>query len=448
TEYALLLLSQTFNAPAHQLVNPFYNHSLLKQRIIMLQKNKSQRIVLFKYVLSAPLFGLMLILSSATVNNSKAVAIIHNHAGNLFQKPAITATDSVANNGEIPEQSIRPENADATIATAVNNVNPVTTDREPITEIDTATSKIYDAVETEPSFPGGLQAFYNFLGKTVIYPKEARDNKITGKVFIQFVIEKDGSLSGIKAVRGPEHGLNEAAVSALKLSPKWNAGIQNGKPVKVQYTVPINFTLNADEKTPEQSYTGDKVYSSVNIEPSFPGGLQAFYQYLGKNIRYPAAMREKKIQGKVFVQYVVEVDGSLSNVKAVRGPGYGAEEESVRVISASPKWKPGMQNGKAVRVQYTVPVNFSLIGSKPVGYVGRLAKKNSLTTVLQLHEEGKPLVITGPNNPLYIVDGKEMDDISSINPDHIQSIEVLKDIPAKAYGDKGINGVVLIHSKN
>ncbi len=92
-DYALLLLSQTFNAPAHQLVNPFFNKSLLRQRIIMLQKNKSHRVMLIKYGLSAPLFILMLILSSATVNNSKTVRFINQKATQVFSTPTVGVAD-------------------------------------------------------------------------------------------------------------------------------------------------------------------------------------------------------------------------------------------------------------------------------------------------------------------------------------------------------------------
>ncbi len=71
-------------------------------------------------------------------------------------------------------------------------------------------------------------------------------------------------------------------------------------------------------------------------------------------------MREKMLEGRVYVQFIVEPDGSLSNIKAVHGPGHGSSEEAIRVLSMSPKWNPGMQNGKAVRVAYTVPINFTL----------------------------------------------------------------------------------------
>ncbi|HEY8927546.1 MAG TPA: M56 family metallopeptidase, partial [Mucilaginibacter sp.] len=103
SDYALLLLSQTFNAPAHQLVNPFYNHSLLKQRIMMLQKNKSNRIALIKYGLSAPLFILMLILSSATISDSKTVNLVNKKAEQVFSRPAniIAPSDVVLGSSSI-----------------------------------------------------------------------------------------------------------------------------------------------------------------------------------------------------------------------------------------------------------------------------------------------------------------------------------------------------------
>ena len=104
----------------------------------------------------------------------------------------------------------------------------------------------------------------------------------------------------------------------------------------------------------------NKVFTEVEKAPSFPGGEDAFMKFLGTNIKYPAEMKKKKAQGKVFVSFIVEEDGSLSNMKVLRDAGYGSGKESVRVLSMSPKWRPGVQNGKKVRVQYTVPINFTL----------------------------------------------------------------------------------------
>jgi len=88
--------------------------------------------------------------------------------------------------------------------------------------------------------------------------------------------------------------------------------------------------------------------------------LDAFARYLSKNIRYPAVARENNTQGRVIVSFVCEKDGSLTDVKVARGIGDGCDEEAVRVIKASPHWKPGIQNGRPVRVAYSVPINFTL----------------------------------------------------------------------------------------
>jgi protein TonB len=104
----------------------------------------------------------------------------------------------------------------------------------------------------------------------------------------------------------------------------------------------------------------NEIFTAVENSAEFPGGIEKFYAYLGKNIRYPAVARENNVQGKVFLTFVVEKDGSLTDVKVMRGLGSGCDEEAMRVIKASPRWKPGQQNGRAVRQQYTVPISFTL----------------------------------------------------------------------------------------
>ncbi|UEG52917.1 TonB family protein [Mucilaginibacter daejeonensis] len=105
----------------------------------------------------------------------------------------------------------------------------------------------------------------------------------------------------------------------------------------------------------------NEIFTSVEQLPEFPGGIDKFYKYLNKVLRYPAVAQENGVQGRVNVTFVVERDGSLTDVKAAgRTLGSGLEEEAIRVLKSSPKWNPGKQNGRAVRVQYTVPVVFTL----------------------------------------------------------------------------------------
>jgi len=110
----------------------------------------------------------------------------------------------------------------------------------------------------------------------------------------------------------------------------------------------------------EEEVVEQEVFTIVEQMPSFPGGDQKMYEYLGKNIKYPQIARESGIQGRVFVNFVVEPDGHVSNVNVMRSLGGGCDEEAMRVVKAMPKWKPGKQRGKAVRVSYILPVNFKL----------------------------------------------------------------------------------------
>lgn len=104
----------------------------------------------------------------------------------------------------------------------------------------------------------------------------------------------------------------------------------------------------------------NEIFTSVEQSAEFPGGMDKFTNYLSKNMRYPAVARENNVQGRVIVTFVVEKDGSLTDIKVLRGIGSGCDEEAMRVIKNSPKWKPGIQNGRPVRQQYTVPIQFTL----------------------------------------------------------------------------------------
>lgn len=110
----------------------------------------------------------------------------------------------------------------------------------------------------------------------------------------------------------------------------------------------------------EEEVVEQEIFQIVEEMPAFPGGEAKLMEYVGKNIKYPQIARETGIQGRVFIGFVVEPDGSVSNVKLLRGIGGGCDEEAMRVVKSMPKWKPGKQRGKAVRVSYQIPVFFKL----------------------------------------------------------------------------------------
>lgn len=113
------------------------------------------------------------------------------------------------------------------------------------------------------------------------------------------------------------------------------------------------------EEAPEEEEV-DEIFTIVEDQPEPPGGMSAFYQYIAKNLKYPSQARRMGIEGKVFVQFVVDKDGSITEVQAVKGIGAGCDEEAVRVIGEAQKWKPGKQRGRPVKVRMILPITFKL----------------------------------------------------------------------------------------
>ena len=213
-----------------------------------------------------------------------------------------------------------------------------------------------------------------------------------------------------------------------------------------------------------------EVFTVVEQVPTFPGGQQAMFQFLGDNIHYPEAAVKKRKQGKVFVSFVVNTDGSLSDLQILKGIGYGCDEEAVRVMKAMPKWIPGHQSGRPVAVKYNLPINFQL-SEKKTGYVPatepiqvgvhRFPKLGIPTIDASLSgpEAAYPIRIINTNaigdgrEPIYFINGKKVDKamLSALNPDSIESVNVLKGnsgvVKYKEYGDLTWYGVVEITTK-
>ena len=127
---------------------------------------------------------------------------------------------------------------------------------------------------------------------------------------------------------------------------------ETNQAVEIKY-VPVAV----EEEEPEEQ----TIFEVVEQMPEFPnGGMAGLMQYLSKNIKYPTIAQENGTQGRVTVQFIVNRDGSIVDAKVLRGVDPYLDKEAIRVISSMPKWKPGMQRGKAVRVKYTVPVMFRL----------------------------------------------------------------------------------------
>ena len=110
----------------------------------------------------------------------------------------------------------------------------------------------------------------------------------------------------------------------------------------------------------EEEIVEEEIFLIVEDQASFPGGEAKLYEFIRNNVKYPQLAKETGIEGTVFVQFVVEKDGTLSNVQALRKIGGGCDEEAIRVVKSMPKWKPGSQRGRNVRCSFTIPIKFTL----------------------------------------------------------------------------------------
>lgn len=144
-------------------------------------------------------------------------------------------------------------------------------------------------------------------------------------------------------------------VEELKKADPGQKTIQGDPNAEIKIDEPVG---EAEAKVIEDNSLHD--FTTVEVLPSYPGGDAAFGKYLSKAIRYPAIARENNITGRVIVSFVVEKDGNLTDIKVLRGIGGGCDEEAVRVLKQAPAWKPGIQNGRSVRVNFTMPIFFQL----------------------------------------------------------------------------------------
>lgn len=232
--------------------------------------------------------------------------------------------------------------------------------------------EVFEVVENMPEFPdGGMPGLMKYLSANIRYPEAAHKAGTQGRVTVQFVVGKDGSIGNVGILRGVDPNLDAEAIRVISGMPKWKPGTQKGEPVNVKYTVPVMFRLTPEPvekidemivvgyRNPDAPVTGE-VYETVDKMPEFPGGMTGLMQHLSKNIRYPAEAHTNNIQGRVVVSVIINTDGKATNAQIVQGVAPSLDAEALRVATTMPDWTPGTKDGKPVNVKYTFPVVFRL----------------------------------------------------------------------------------------
>jgi TonB family protein len=176
-------------------------------------------------------------------------------------------------------------------------------------------------VDKTPEFPGGNDALIKFLGKELKYPKEARDQGISGVVVSRFVVEKDGSISNPVIIRDIGGGCGEEVLRVISTMPKWKPGEQRGQPVRVQFNLPVSFRFTDDEVT---NFAGT---------PEEQDAVMAYYK---KHIHYTSSMRASKTQGIVILRAKVKKSGKIGKSRIIKSLGPEFDKEAQRVVKNMP----------------------------------------------------------------------------------------------------------------
>lgn len=368
----------------HQSVTTLYNSFNvlhLKNRIMMMNKKRSPGIVRTKYLIFIPLVGILMLLSNieavarltvrlaneATVSNAMVTAtgILVDETGQPLIGASVvvkggkerTITDKKgAFSLEVPANAILRcsyqgrESQEVLAADMTNNTHLSLSSKS--REMN---EQVFTVVEKMPSFPGGDAELLKYIATNIKYPKESQDNGEQGRVICSFIVGRDGSVNNPEVLRGVTPLLNEEAVRVINTMPRWNPGMQRGKAVAVKYTVPITFRLKSPvEEAKEETLT------VVDVMPQYPGGDRELLKFIAQSIKYPTNAQEAGVQGRVICSFVVDKKGNIVEPKIIRGIDPSLDAEALRVIGMMPRWTPGRQDGKAVRVLYTVPITFRL----------------------------------------------------------------------------------------
>jgi TonB family protein len=320
SEHYKQLLSQVFQTEHISFINQFFTKSLIKKRIVMLQKSKSKKVWQLKYLLLVPMVLGMLLYTSC----------------------------------EMESKSSNEENA--------------------ITELNFA------MIDEVPIFPGcenvdDKRACFNekiqrHISKNFSYPDEAQKAGIEGKVNIIFKIDDSGSVIDL-TMKGPDPLLEKEVERIILKLPKMQPAKHRGKVVTVPYSIPIVFRLDYLESSKKlnEDIEGGIAFAVVEEVPIFPGCEDAddkracfneqIQKHIGKHFNYPQTAQDANIEGRVSTIFIISSEGTIENIK-MRGPDKSLEDEVERIIKRLPQMTPGKQKGKAVNVPFSIPVTFKL----------------------------------------------------------------------------------------
>ena len=405
--YQMLLIKKAVGARLYSIANSF-NHSSLKKRITMMIRKKSNPWARAKYLYVLPL---------------AAVTVA------AFARPEIS------------------EPLDEISSVKVNDLSAITGNNSPENLSVAATSAADVTLKMKVTDQTGSP----IVGASVLIVNSTSGTLTDSEGNFTLKVGDDQRISvsyiGMKSVELSVKECLEKQIKEVRLTSDADSG--------PQLTVVSQSSESASQKAPQHNTTSEpqnteEVFMVVENMPEFPGGLNACLKFLADHVAYPKEAAEKKIQGRVIVQFVVMKDGSIANARVIRSVDPLLDAEALRVIGLMPKWKPGTQRGQAVNVKFTMPITFRLDKDSTDMQPALVGKVIEISGATKENNQKAFHFPDGKETPLVVVDGEEISvsSLEKLSSDTFESINVFKGETAiNRFGEKGKNGVLLITTK-
>lgn len=405
--YQMLLIKKAVGARLYSIANSF-NHSSLKKRITMMIRKKSNPWARAKYLYVLPL---------------AAVTVA------AFARPEIS------------------EPLDEISSVKVNDLSAITGKNSPENLSVAATSAADVTLKMKVTDQSGSP----IVGASVLIVNSTSGTLTDSEGNFTLKVGDDQRISvsyiGMKSVELSVKECLEKQIKEVRLTSDADSG--------PQLTVVSQSSESASQKAPQHKTTSEpqnteEVFMVVENMPEFPGGLNACLKFLADHVAYPKEAAEKKIQGRVIVQFVVMKDGSIANARVIRSVDPLLDAEALRVIGLMPKWKPGTQRGQAVNVKFTMPITFRLDKDSTDMQPALVGKVIEISGATKENNQKAFHFPDGKETPLVVVDGEEISvsSLEKLSSDTFESINVFKGETAiNRFGEKGKNGVLLITTK-
>lgn len=405
--YQMLLIKKAVGARLYSIANSF-NHSSLKKRITMMIRKKSNPWARAKYLYVLPL---------------AAVTVA------AFARPEIS------------------EPLDEISSVKVNDLSAITGNNSPENLSVAATSAADVTLKMKVTDQSGSP----IVGASVLIVNSTSGTLTDSEGNFTLKVGDDQRISvsyiGMKSVELSVKECLEKQIKEVRLTSDADFG--------PQLTVVSQSSESASQKAPQHNTTSEpqnteEVFMVVENMPEFPGGLNACLKFLADYVAYPKEAAEKKIQGRVIVQFVVMKDGSIANARVIRSVDPLLDAEALRVIGLMPKWKPGTQRGQAVNVKFTMPITFRLDKDSTDMQPALVGKVIEISGATKENNQKAFHFPDGKETPLVVVDGEEISvsSLEKLSSDTFESINVFKGETAiNRFGEKGKNGVLLITTK-